>query len=283
LLKRADEDMNRLITRTILFGAAALTLASHATAADMAARPEYKASAIAATPAFNWTGFYIGGTAGYGLGSNDGVHFTDFPPGSFATSFAIGQTPQAIGFRPKGFIGGGEAGYNWQNGVWVFGVEADISFANIKGSGSFFFPGSAAGAPDTTSASSSLDWLATGRGRVGLTPVDRWLVFGTGGVAFGQVNNQMSVFASNPGAGFLATLNGSHKSTRTGWVAGAGAQYAVTNNVLAKVEWLYYDLGTDTFSTPEVLNGTTQPFGLNSSFKTNGNIVRFGMDFRFGG
>jgi hypothetical protein len=49
------------------------------------------------------------------------------------------------------------------------------------------------------------------------------------------------------------------------------------------VEWLYYDLGTNTFGTPEVFNGVTQPFGFNTSFKTNGNIVRFGVDFRFGG
>jgi outer membrane immunogenic protein len=213
------------------------------------------------------------------------VQFTDFPTGSFANTFAIGQTPRAIGFSPKGVIGGAEGGYNWQTGALVLGVEGDFSGANIKAAGSFVFAGSAQGAPETTTASSSLDWLATIRGRIGFTPTDRLLIFGTGGVAFGQVNNQMSIVASNPPGFpvFVATLNGSQNSTRTGWAAGAGAQYAVTNNLFAKVEWLHYDLGTNSITSPEILNGATQPFGLISNIKTNGNIVRFGVDFRLGG
>jgi outer membrane immunogenic protein len=263
------------------------SLAGQANAADLpAAAPAYKTAAPVVSPVFNWTGFYAGANAGYGKSANnDGVQFTDFPAGSFANTFAIGQTPRAISFDPKGVIGGVEAGYNWQSGALVLGVEADVSGTGIKASGTFVFPGSVLGAPETTTASSSLDWLATIRGRVGFTPVDRLLIFGTGGVAFGQVNNQMSIVASNPPGFpvFLATLNGNQNSTRTGWAAGAGAQYALTNNIFAKLEWLYYDLGTATFSTPEVLNGVTQPFGLNSSFKAHGNIVRFGVDFRFGG
>ena len=269
----------------ILCGGLALALAGRANAADLpAAAPAYRTPAVAVSPAFSWTGFYAGANVGYGKsGNSDGVLFTDFPVGSFTGSFASGQTPHSIGFDPKGVVGGVEAGYNWQNDALVFGVEADFSGTGIKGSGTFFFPGSILGAPETTTASSSLKWLATGRARLGFTVADRLLLFTTGGIAFGQVTNQMSIFASNPAANFLATLNGSSKSSRTGWVAGAGAQYALTNNIFAKAEWLYYDLGSSTFSAPEVLNGATQAFGLNSSFKTNGNIVRFGVDFRFGG
>jgi outer membrane immunogenic protein len=275
-----------------LGGVAALAImassAGQAHAADLpAAAPAYKAPAVVPSPAFNWSGFYVGGNIGYGWSSNgDGVRFTDFPAGSFANTFAIGQTPRAVGFSPKGVIGGAEAGFNWQTGALVLGVETDISGARIKDSGTFVFTGpSLLGAPETTTASSSLDWLATVRGRIGFTPTDRLLVFGTGGVAFGQVNNQMSIIASNPPGFpvFVATLNGSQNSTRTGWAAGAGVQYAVTNNLFAKVEWLHYDLGTSSITSPEILNGATQPFGLISNIKTNGNIARFGMDYKFGG
>jgi outer membrane immunogenic protein len=276
--------MNKLTATTILGIGVALALAGRANAADLPATT-YKTPAVVVSPAFNWSGFYVGANAGYGKSANnDGVRFTDFPAGSFANTFAIGQTPRAVGFDPKGFIGGAEAGYNWQNGALVLGVEADISATGIKDSGTFAFTGPISlGAPETTTASSSLNWLATVRGRLGVAPTDRLLLFTTGGVAFGQMTNQASLVASNPGLNFLATLNGSDKSTRTGWVAGAGAQYALANNIFAKAEWLYYDLGTHTFSASQLLNGATQPFGLNSSFKINGNIVRFGVDFRFGG
>jgi outer membrane immunogenic protein len=283
--KGQGDDMNKLSFNAVLFAVAATAFAGGANAADLpSAAPAYKTPAPV-SPVFNWTGFYVGANVGYGKSANnDGVQFTDFPAGSGTATFAIGQTPRAISFDPKGFIGGLEAGYNWQNAALVLGVEADLSGAGIKDSGMFVFTGPISlGAPQTTTASSSLDWLATVRGRIGFTLTDRLLIFGTAGVAFGQVNNQMSIVASNPGINFLATFNGSDKSTRTGWVAGAGAEYALANNVFAKLEWLYYDLGTNTFSTPEVLNGTTLPLGFNTSFKTNGNIVRFGVDFRLGG
>jgi outer membrane immunogenic protein len=272
----------RHAVRAALLTTAAMTISLAVQAADLPARPTYNAPAAVA-PIYNWSGFYAGLNAGYGWSANsNGDQFTDFPAGSFATTFAVGQTPRSVSFSPKGFIGGFEAGYNWQTGAVVFGVEADISYASIRGSGTFSFAGSALGAPETTTASSSLNWLSTERARLGFTPGDRILVFATGGFAFGEVNNQMSIFASNPGAGFLATLNGSHKSIRTGWVAGAGAGYAITNNVIAKLEWRYYDLGTDSFSAPEVLNGAVQPFGLTSHIKTAGNIVRAGIDIKFG-
>ncbi len=258
------------------------SLAGQANAADLpAAAPAYKTPAVVPSPAFNWSGFYVGANVGYGWGNDDGAQITDFPP--TVATFAIGQTPTALRFRQKGVIGGAEAGYNWQSASLVYGVEADISATDIKGSGTFFFPGSILGAPETTTASSSLDWLATIRGRLGFTPVDRLLIFGTAGVAFGQVKNGLSIVANNPAIPFFDVAAGSRESTRVGWVAGLGTQYAVTNDIFAKVEWLYYDLGTSTASVNEVLNGVPLPSGFSSSVKTNGNIVRFGLDYRFGG
>jgi outer membrane immunogenic protein len=272
--------MTKLSINTILLTAATAAFAGQAGAADLsAATPIHKAPAVVAQ-VFNWTGFYVGANVGYGWSANnDGAQLSDFPPS--APTFAIGQTPTSLGFRQKGVIGGAEVGFNWQTASLVYGVEADISATDIKGSGTFFFPGSILGAPETTTVSSKLDWLSTIRGRLGFTPVDRLLIFGTAGVAFGQVNNALSVIASQPG--FLAVTSGSNRSTRVGWVAGLGTQYAVTNDIFVKAEWLYYDLGTSSVSANEVLNGSITPTGFSSSVKTNGNIVRFGFDYRFGG
>jgi outer membrane immunogenic protein len=272
--------MNKLSIDTVLLTAALAAFTGQASAADLsAATPIHKAPAVVAQ-VFNWTGFYVGANIGYGWSANDdGARISEFP--NITNTFAIGQTPTVLGFRQKGVIGGAEAGYNWQTASLVFGVEADISATDIKGSGTFFFPGSILGAPQTTTVSSRLDWLSTIRGRLGFTPVDRLLIFGTAGVAFGQVKTGLSTVASSPG--FFDVSAGSREATRVGWVAGLGTQYAVTNDIFAKVEWLYYDLGKSTVSANEVLNGVPLSSGFSSRVKTNGNIVRFGVDYRFGG
>jgi len=120
--------------------------ASSAMAADLA-RPVYKA---APAPLFNWTGFYVGGHGGYGWADDANL-------------------------SPKGWFGGGQVGYNWQYAPnWVFGVEADISGSDISET-------NLAGAP---LVSSKINYFGTARGRLGYT-VDRVMVYGTGGLAFG--------------------------------------------------------------------------------------------------
>jgi outer membrane immunogenic protein len=104
----------------------------------------------------------------------------------------------------SGFKGGGYAGYNFQiNPNWVVGVEGDIL-----------------GSTQRTNS-----WDSSVRGRLGYA-YDRYLFYGTGGVAFGDVKN------------------GGASSTRTGWTLGAGVEAALTNNMTARVEYRYTDLGT---------------------------------------
>ncbi|MCJ8142354.1 outer membrane beta-barrel protein [Ancylobacter sp. A5.8] len=193
-------------------GLAAL-LASPAAAADMS----YPAPAAYAAPApvFTWTGFYLGGNLGYGWGTADFSGDTD------------------------GFIGGLQAGYNYQtSGPLVIGVETDIQGTNI-GSSTYEF-----------------DYLGTLRLRAGFT-VDQFLLYGTGGFAYGRAGYELAGLTS--------------KQTSTGWTIGGGAEYAIDANWSAKAEYLYVDLGDETYTTiagPRNVGSTT-------------NLLRLGANYRF--
>lgn len=138
-----------------------------------------------------------------------------------------------------GFAGGIQAGYNYQlSGPIVIGVEADIQYSNI-GSGVF-----------------ELDYFGTVRARAGFA-VDQFLLFGTAGFAYGR------------GTYELAGL--SNDQTNMGWTVGAGAEYAIDMNWSVKAEYLYMDLGSETYATV----GGPIEVGLTS------NIVRAGVNYRF--
>jgi len=241
------------------------------------ARVKTPPAQVVAAPAESWTGFYVGATAGYGWGRDGGVSFNDYPPGSFAASFAAGQTPRFVGDTPIGFVGGGQVGYNYQiNTNWLVGLEGDFSGTGIKGDGAYFF--TLPGAQLNTTVSQSLNWLATVRGRVGYV-MDRVLIYGTGGAAFGQVRE--SFHLDTPIAPI--TIDGSTSSVRSGWAAGVGGEYKVARNISVKAEWIHYDLGKASTSGPEVVAGVPQTFGLIGTTVTRGDIVRAGISYQFGG
>src|SRR5262249_44495862 len=149
---------------------AALLFAGPALAADLATKPLYKA-APAVVPVFSWTGFYIGGNVGYGWG--DGK--TDVSPGPNAATF-VNLLPQTLSAKPDGVIGGGQFGYNWQTGTWVWGLETDFQGSGVKGTvteapiiqnNGTAFPG----AGNNITITQKLDWFGTVRGRLGTTIV----------------------------------------------------------------------------------------------------------------
>lgn len=209
--------------------------AGAAQAADLSVAPLYKAPPQVAIPAYNWSGFYIGGNAG----------------GAWATS--NWGTAGNIG-NLSGGVAGGTAGFNFQTGHAVFGVEGDVDWANVKGSTT------SAGCP--TGCTTANDWLATARGRAGYA-FDRFMPYVTGGAAFGDIK------ASTPGfAG--------QTQTNTGWTAGGGVEFALSNNWTAKAEYLHVDLGNMNcgFNC-----GTT----ANNNVSLREDVVRGGLNFRFGG
>jgi iron complex outermembrane receptor protein len=213
--------------------------------------------------AANWTGVYLGVNGGFTFGGSD---WTDSVTG---TSSDI--------FNTSGFVFGGTAGANYQAGPWVFGVEGDGDWADSNGFGTF-----------TTTSTSSLcaggcltknSWLATVRGRAGYA-FDRFLVYATGGAAFGNIQAN---FSTHP----VTT------STEAGWAAGGGLEYALGSGWSAKAEYLYVDLGNGSCTTNCAIQttnphatGDESPLGPptipNVAIKFNESIVRAGINYKFG-
>jgi outer membrane immunogenic protein len=291
--------MNRLVE----IAAIATLIGAPALAADMAVKAP---PPVAAPVLYNWNGFYVGGNVGYswGRGSNDWNFFgasTVKPADAFICS------PDGLAFcasgsdsnKLSGAIGGVQAGYNWQTSNFLAGIETDLQFSGQKGTQTFT---AANNAPVSAVYTQKLTWLSTVRGRVGFT-ADRWLVYATGGLAYGRVTVDGS--ASTIGqpdcvglvvAGDVTCPLGSWSNgiTKIGWTIGAGVEGAITNNWSWKVEYLHVDLGNVniTFATlPGTFLVNTNPLSINSiapgtgtiSSKITDEIVRVGINYRFGG
>jgi outer membrane immunogenic protein len=258
--------MKKIILATVLAGVGSTA----ALAADLGARTYSKAPPMAEA-AYNWTGFYLGGHAGYGL-----MKSTDAISGANASLLA--DTATSIPLDPRGFIGGGQLGYNWQiSPRWVVGLEADTSWTDMEKTVAAPGPNDAS---RIMTASEKLDWFGTVRGRVGFVPVDRMLVYGTGGLAYGHASLSTALTRVRNGTNVCAGNNcqtGSTSQTRVGWTIGGGAEWAFTNNWSLKAEYLYYDLG----SLSHTMTDPNFPSIFNAAVQLKGNIVRAGMNYHF--
>jgi len=241
---------------------------------------------MVAPVAYNWTGFYVGGNAGYAwTKSTDTVTGVS---GSAPGLITSGSVASSLALDPKGFIGGGQIGYNWQpSTMWVFGLETDLQWADLKST--VALPG-ATDASRIMTANEKLNWFGTVRARVGVTPWDRALIYVTGGLAYGHVNLSTAltrvslVTGANtcvlPGGGANNCENGSAADTRVGWTVGGGLEWALSGNWSLKAEYLYYDLGNISHSmTDPNFPGTV----FNASAGLKGSIARAGLNYRFGG
>jgi opacity protein-like surface antigen len=261
-------------------------LASAAIVALIAAGPALAADLPLKAPppviaAWNWSGFYIGGHGGYGWGHNSQ---TDINDPFFAGKFPRFNVP---GFDPKGFLGGVQAGANWQTGAIVAGLEGDISFADIKAS-TFNTPtpvvGGGIAVTGTAANSGTFDLLGSGRGRLGYLVTPNVLLYGTGGLAWSHFvqSNALTGTRFDPLA--VPTTFGFFSSTsiptwRFGWVAGIGAEARLFDtNWLARLEYLHYDFGAS--ATTSVGGG----FGLPASQRSGDltlDVVRAGLSYKF--
>jgi outer membrane immunogenic protein len=235
--------MKRILFTTVSLGV--LGLMSPAVGADLSTL--IKAPAVAA-PMYDWSGYYVGVFGGWGIG-NHNLNNALGPGAPFA--------PFTVNYESKGGIGGGEAGYNWQSGSVLVGIEGDVFWSGIKGNDNF-----ALGSNDAT----NLRWGGTLRARGGIT-VDRLLLFFTGGWAYGSLvhTNTDPVFGIDQ-----------FTNDRSGLTAGGGIAYALTDNLIGKVEYRYYDFGRYARSNP--LNGQL-PYTVDNTLS----VVTLGLDFKFGG
>lgn len=218
-----------------------------AAAADLPRKPQ-PAPLLAPTPVYNWTGIYFGINGGYGWGHQD--------PLNLITNRFDGK---AVDF--SGGVFGGTAGAQIQSGHVVIGFEADLDWAGLKGSATFIptVGGVPIGAAAVT-ANANIDWEATARARVGYAE-QNWLFYGTAGLAIlGTKGNITTPPAVNCGT-YLA-LNCSGTSKQVGAVLGAGIEYGFTQNVSAKLEYLYISAASlDTSHHSEIRAGLNYRFG----------------------
>ncbi|MFZ2156976.1 MAG: outer membrane protein [Bradyrhizobium sp.] len=265
----------KLLVSGIALASALLVFGSQsASAADLPARVPAKAPVYVAPP-FSWTGFYIGAHAGYHWGS-DRTSTAANPVGwSVAGAADIDAlTPGTV--HPSGFMGGGQIGYNWQMNNFVVGIEADASY--MGGTASRAVTGFAVINPaDVFRTSAESRFFGTLRPRVGLA-VDRALFYVTGGLAVtsAKFTDSFGSFANT------SVAADSSDTTRAGWTAGVGMEYAFTNNWSAKAEYLYADFGNFTQSIPNcALCGVGSEISVTHKYTEN--IGRVGLNYKFGG
>jgi outer membrane immunogenic protein len=260
-----------MFRRVLLSTVAATALAASALAADLPSRRPPPQMYVPPPPIFTWSGFYVGVNAGAAFRADNNNGFNN---AVFAFGGAAPFIPGFLGTTNNNtsnlhFIGGGQAGFNWQINQFVLGVEADGQALGRSNNNAFGGFGNNGG--------SSVSFLGTARARLGVA-FDRFLVYGTGGLAYGNTGWPNTVFGLNgAGAPALFTNFGSSSNIRLGYVAGAGVEYAFTRNFTAKVEYLYTDLGrtTRTYFDP------TTGGGFAFSNRERNHIIRAGLNYKF--
>jgi outer membrane immunogenic protein len=216
-----------------------------ATAADM--RRGYARPSYAPSPAYDWSGFYIGGNLGYA--------WSDASAGATVGGLSLDAT-QSL----HGAAGGIQGGVNWQVGMGLVGVEADFQLTSQEKDFAYAAPGV------TASGFNRLPWFGTLRGRAGIV-VDQWLVYGTGGLAF----TQMKTTGNATLGGTPVAINFSEP--QAGWVIGGGIETALWgSNWTAKIEYLHFN--SIDFTLPAA-GATTRSHATND-------VVRLGVNYRFG-
>ena len=166
-------------------------------------------------------------------------------------------------------------GYNWQAGSWVFGIEADAQGSGIRGSTGATLPYISAGNTITTTRGEKLDWFGTVRGRIGTT-WNKWLVYGTGGLAYGQTTTSLNMTDT---FNFVAATT--VRTTRNGYAVGGGAEYALTPNWTVKGEYQYIDLGRRTINVAELLITAPSTFAISNTTRYDYHTGRIGVNYKF--
>jgi outer membrane immunogenic protein len=212
----------------LLNAAATMFIACPAFAADLGTKPPLAPPGYIASP---WDGLYIGGNVGFGS--------TDFS----ATASAVGFGSATASVTGSGVVGGVQLGYNKQFGTFVLGLETDFDATSISNT--------------TAGVETKLPWFGTTRLRAGFLLSPALLVYGTGGVAYGHVEESV------PGAS--VTVPG------VGWAAGAGLQYALTPQWSIGAEYLHVEL-----EGPSANAG-----GATASTKATTDLGRATLNFKF--
>ena len=228
--------------------------------------------------AWDWSGFYAGGNAGYAWGA--------------ARTYAgfidnASQTP-LYGDRPSAALDhaglGIQAGYNWSMGRMVAGIEGDVAYTGQRGQSSITCPAAACNAallpldaPMSADLNYRLDWMASLRGRVGVAVTPETLAYVTAGVPFGTVTSSGTVSGFTT-AGAATTTPFNVETFRFGWAVGAGLESRLFGNWTGRIEYIHSDLGTFR-ATPNPAAGMATVFDSDAQVRTD--TVRVGVNYKF--
>ena len=228
------------------------------------------APAADSAPSFNWTGPYAGFHLGYGWGDADtSMNFLPVP----ASIYPPGST---LSPHPSGIVGGAQAGYNYQMGCFVVGIEADFSGSGMSGTQSVSpIPGYAFG---VVSAHENTNWFGTLRPRLGYTVKPNVLIYATGGLAYGNVSYSANTNFVPGGPPFAEQYPASLSTTKVGWALGGVVEYAISKCWTVKAEYLYMDLGSESATAYPTLPTI---FTQADSWKTTANIFNIGVNYKF--
>ena len=277
----------------VVAGVVAAT-AGGALAADLPARVA-PAPYVAPLPIFTWTGAYFGINAGAAFDNETRFGVV----GNLPTDVGVinGNRPGTFKNSDDGFTAGGQVGYNYEfqgfggfggpgSGV-VVGLEADAAYIDANNSGSFI--GNPDGrTPAANTFRSGIDFLGTVRGRLGYA-FNQFLIYGTGGFAYGDTTSRVNFYtAGNPNQLRFA---GGKSDFETGYTYGGGIEYALptgsflnffkSSAVTLKLEYLRYELGNSSYAAPYQLPNPTAGDQYNIRVKTEGNIARVGLNYKF--
>ncbi len=224
--------------------------------------PSYDYAAPYAAAAPTWTGFYLGAHLGGTWGSSE------------ATDTSANTLNDYWSAAPSGFVAGATLGYNWQLGPMIYGIEGDIGNLGLAGSATTAYVPFGYEASTSTDA----DFYMTLRGRLGVL-MNGWMLYFTGGYLGSDTTVSVleqcdvAIFCDEP------VVSGSNSSFRNGWTLGGGFEAALEGAWTAKVEYLYYDLGSIDVTVPASALGGANTWNI----ETDGSLVRAGINYRFNG
>ena len=214
-------------------------------------------------PAVNWSGFYIGAHVGAAWGTIEsqlsGIEFV-------RDGGIQGLTFPVSSHTVNGFLGGGQIGWNFQSGVWVIGIEAQGSWADIDGKTPCVL---------VLTCRTDIDWVVTLAGRLGFT-ADKALIYVKGGVAWAK-----SEYSAAFDIGVGPVLSVSAEDTRTGLMLGAGVEYQFLPNWSAKIEYNYIDFRDEDLRFPLAIRGETR-LAFDANIEQKLHLIKFGLNYRWG-
>jgi outer membrane immunogenic protein len=242
----------------LLAAVSLLPLATTSGAADLAGDVPVKAPLYSPAAAVNWAGVYVGVQGGL-VRRDSSLNGSGSAEGPFIVNVDDRKTGGAVGAL---------LGYNWQQGSFLYGLEGDWNWTRTKADHD----------PSEFIATFDVGWLATIRGRIGVT-LNSTLFYATGGLAFGHVKNTFPIIIFNDGSLASAWIQ---DRTKAGWALGGGAEYMFSPHWTARAEFRYADLGKTSVACGIVLGAADSCNGINDGvFKNTLKLGLVGLNYKF--